>query len=183
MAGPQTGYPAVAFEQMNTALAEQIREDAIDSLADVGGKVAWDLYGGVGDTAELLADRGAKVWSVDWDRLAVEWGRTRSEKAELSGTPITRIADRVDEAVTRLPEPDFVVVNPPRTGLGSRLADWLQRWGERGKGASLAYISCDPATLARDLARMPSLKLRALRAYDLFPQTAHIETLTFLEAA
>ena len=183
VAGPQTGYPAVAFEQVNTALAEQIRGAAIDWLGDMDGKVAWDLYGGVGDTAELLAAEGARVWSVDWDHTAVDWGKGRSRNAGETGAPVTRVADRVEEAVTRLPKPDLVVVNPPRTGLGSRLAEWLQVWGGGGKGARMAYISCDPATLARDLARMPSFEIRELAAYDLFPQTGHVETLTLLEAA
>lgn len=182
VAGPQTGYPAVAFEQMNTIMAEQIRSTAVDGFGKMDGKIAWDLYGGVGDTAELLAARGATAWSVDWDRTAVGWGLANSERTESPGTRVTRIADRVEEAVRRLPEPELVVVNPPRSGLGSRLADWLQRWGERGKGASMAYISCDPATLARDLARMPSFEIRKLVAYDLFPQTGHVETLTMLEA-
>jgi len=183
VAGPETGYPAVAFEQMNIVLAETIRETAADWFGDLDGKVAWDLYGGVGDTAEILANRGARVWSVDVDRSAVEWGKKRSATAGDLGALVTRIVDRVEEGVVRLPKPEFVVVNPPRAGLGSRLTGWLQRWGEGGKGARMAYISCDPATLARDLSRMPSFTLTDLIAYDLFPQTGHIETLTFLEAA
>jgi tRNA/tmRNA/rRNA uracil-C5-methylase (TrmA/RlmC/RlmD family) len=168
---------------MNFAMAETIRQTAVDCFGDIDGKTAWDLYGGVGDTAEILAARGARVWSVDVDRSAVKWGRARSASAELSGTQVTRIIDRVEEAVTRLPKPSLVVVNPPRAGLGSKLADWLQWWGDGMKGACLVYISCDPATLARDLSRMPSFDLRKLMAYDLFPQTGHVETLTLLEAA
>jgi 23S rRNA (uracil1939-C5)-methyltransferase len=183
VAGPETGYPAVAFEQMNTVLAKTIRETAADWFGDLDDKVAWDLYGGVGDTAEILANRGARVWSVDVDRSAVEWGQKRSTGAGGLGVAVTRLVDRVEEGVARLPKPDLVVVNPPRAGLGSRLTGWLQRWGEGGKGARMVYISCDPATLARDLLRMPSFTLTDLIAYDLFPQTGHVETLTFLEAA
>ena len=183
VAGPRTGFPAVAFEQMNSAMAEVIREAAVESLGEVGGKIVWDLFGGVGDTAEILASRGALVWSVDSDRSAVEWGRGWTSGVDRKNTSVTRIADRVEECVARLPEPDLVVVNPPRAGLGSPVAEWLQRWGKGRSGACLAYVSCDPATLARDLSRMLSFRVRKLMAYDLFPQTGHVETLAVLEAA
>ena len=183
VAGPETGYPAVAFEQMNSAMAAAIRVAAVDCFGDVDGRTAWDLYGGVGDTAEILAARGAKSWSVDVDRSAVEWGRRWRAGSPSTNTSVNRVVDRAEESVTRLPKPDLVVVNPPRAGLGSKLAEWLQRWAAGGTGARLAYISCDPATLARDLSRMPSFAVRKVTAYDLFPQTAHVETMTFLEAA
>jgi tRNA/tmRNA/rRNA uracil-C5-methylase (TrmA/RlmC/RlmD family) len=84
--------------------------------------------------------------------------------------------------MARLPPPDLVVVNPPRTGLAPTVATRLQRWGAAVSTARLAYISCDPATLARDLALMPAFEIRKLLAFDMFPQTAHVETLTALEA-
>ncbi len=183
VAGPETGYPVVAFEQMNVDLAETIRETAVESLGRLDGKVVWDLYGGVGDTAEILASRGARVWSVDSDRSAVEWGAAWNALTERPGPRVTRVNDRVEEAMARMPMPDLVVANPPRAGLGSPLVRWLQQWGDSVGGVCLAYVSCDPATLARDLSRMPSFRVVKLVAYDLFPQTGHVETLTVLEAA
>lgn len=179
VAGPQSGFPALAFEQVNPALASRIRQAAAQALGDVTANVVWDLYGGVGDTARLLAERGARVWSVDADRSAVAWAERQA------GTPgsVNYVAALVEEALHRLPEPAAVVVNPPRTGLHRRVAEHLERWGAQRRGsARLCYVSCDPATLARDLARMPSFALREVRAYDLFPQTAHVETLAVLEA-
>jgi 23S rRNA (uracil1939-C5)-methyltransferase len=176
IAGERTGFPALAFEQANPALAASIREDVVAALGDVSGRVVWDLYGGVGDTARALAARGAGVWSVDADRSAIEW-------AEAQGDVITYIAARAEDALRKLPEPDAIVVNPPRTGLDARVSAYLDRWG---KGAAspvnrVAYVSCDPATLARDLRRIPSLRLASVVAYDLFPQTAHVERLAVLE--
>ena len=85
-------------------------------------------------------------------------------------------------SVVRLPRPDVVVVNPPRTGLGSALAEWLRGGARPALGARIAYISCDPSTLARDLTRLgDGYAVRQLRAFDLFPQTAHVETVTILE--
>lgn len=182
VAGSRTGYPAVAFEQMNAELAETIRQAAVASLGNLDGKVVWDLYGGVGDTAEMLASKGAIVWSVDSDRSAVEWGSARAAETEVTGSRVNRVNDRVEEVVTRLPRPDLIVVNPPRAGLGSALVRWLQRWGDSAGGARVAYVSCDPATLARDLAGLPAFGVESLIAYDMFPQTGHVETLTVLEA-
>jgi tRNA/tmRNA/rRNA uracil-C5-methylase (TrmA/RlmC/RlmD family) len=168
---------------MNPILAQDIRKRTVECLGDVAGKVVWDLFGGVGDIAEMLAELGARVWSVDSDRSAVEWGQRAHARNGGSQSTVTRIAERAEEAMARLPDPELVVVNPPRGGLGPSLTDWLRRWGGKGIGARLAYISCDPATLARDLARMPTLQLKACTAFDMFPQTGHVETLTLLEAA
>ena len=174
--GDRTGFPAVAFEQSNRELAQSIRVSAVEGLGPLDGKTVWDLYSGVGDTAELLARRGARVWSVDSSRAAVEWGR------EHGAVGVTRLVGRAEESLTRLPEPDAVVVNPPRTGLAAPVSRVLELWGRAAPGRRLAYISCDPATLARDLSRIPSLAVRSVTAFDLFPQTAHVESLALLEA-
>ncbi len=180
--GSERGFPVVAFEQVFPQFAAQIRQDAVDGLGAVRAKVVWDLYGGVGEAADLLARRGARVWSVDADRRAIEWARGR-ERFGGGQEAVQRIAARVEESLHRLPEPDAVVVNPPRTGMSQPASAALEAWAGRRPGGRLSYVSCDPATLARDLARMPSLRLRALTAYDLFPQTSHVETLALLEAA
>jgi 23S rRNA (uracil1939-C5)-methyltransferase len=73
-----------------------------------------------------------------------------------------------------------VVLNPPRTGLPAAVREWL---GEllSSRPVRVAYISCDPATLARDLKDIGCRSIRTLRAYDLFPQTSHVETLAIVE--
>lgn len=186
--GPGSAFPALAFEQVNPALAVRIREAAVAALDDVAGRTVWDLYGGVGDTARLLAARGASVWSVDADRTAIEWARTSDrpgeerEQREAKGE-MRYIGGRVEEVLHRLPPPDAVVVNPPRAGLAARVAEGLERWARGRPGGRLAYVSCDPATLARDLRRLPALGLVAATAYDLFPHTAHVEVLAVLEAS
>jgi 23S rRNA (uracil1939-C5)-methyltransferase len=181
MHGPSGGFPALAFEQNNPALAEDIRAAAVTALGDVTGKTVWDLFGGVGDSARLLASRGAAVWSIDADESAIEWAGRQAHEG------ITYLAGRCEETLQRLPVPDAVVVNPPRTGLHRRVATALDKWAadarRSGRSAMLSYISCDPATLARDLARMPALGIARVTAYDLFPQTSHVETLAVLTAA
>jgi 23S rRNA (uracil1939-C5)-methyltransferase len=178
VAGPVTGFPALAFEQANPVLADAIRAAAVTALAPSPGVKIWDLYGGVGDGARRLAEAGAAVWSVEADRSAVEW----AARQPASSAP-TYVQGLVEHVLPRLPRPQAVLLNPPRTGAHARVTEALERLArEPAGGLRVAYVSCDPATLARDLARLPSYVVRQVVAYDLFPQTSHVETLVVLEA-
>jgi len=173
VAGPATGFPATAFEQVNPGMGMITRRWAVEQLGDLRGQTVWDLYGGIGDTAALLVERGASVVSVDADEKAVSWGRARLPAARF-------IAARAEDVLPSLPPPHAVVVNPPRAGLHWDVS--LRLTGE--PVPKLVYISCDPATLARDLQRLNvNYIVREVRAFDLFPQTAHVEAVAVLEAA
>ena len=69
---------------------------------------------------------------------------------------------------------DVVILNPPRAGVDARVTATLEAEVEHLR--AVLYVSCNPATLARDLARLPSYRIESLRAFDMFPQTAHVET-------
>src|SRR5690606_17448960 len=125
------------------------------------------LYAGIGETSELLAAGGATVESVEADPAAVPRG----------GASARRRVARVEDVVTQLAHPDLVITNPPRTGMDARVVDAIAAAGP----ARVAYVSCDPATLARDLRRLGGYRLALVRAFDLFPQTAHVETVALLE--
>src|SRR5207249_2744585 len=175
VAGPATGFPATAFEQVHPEMGLVARRWAVEQLGDLRGGVVWDLYGGIGDTAVQLAARGAQVVSVDADETAIEWARGRD-----SERPIRFIAAKAEDVLPTLPDPNAVVVNPPRGGLHWNVTLRLTSQPV----ARVVYISCDPATLARDLHRLSvNYGLVAVRAFDLFPQTAHVETVAVLEAA
>ena len=151
------------------------RRWAVEQLGDVRGQTVWDLYGGIGDTAAMLVERGANVVSVDADEKAIQWARER-----LPGEAARFIAARAEDVLPSLPAPHAVVVNPPRGGLHWDVSLRLTS----APVSKLVYISCDPATLARDLARLNvNYVVKAVRAFDLFPQTAHVETVAVLEAA
>src|SRR2546426_1086781 len=83
VAGPATGFPATAFDQVNPAMGMITRRWAVEQLGDVRGQTVWDLYGGSGDTAAPLVERGANVGSVDSDEKAGSWGRGRRPPARL----------------------------------------------------------------------------------------------------
>jgi 23S rRNA (uracil1939-C5)-methyltransferase len=156
-------------------MAARARAWATDGLGDVAGRVVWDLYGGAGDTALRLAAAGADVISVDADERAVAWARERAV-----ARPVRFIAGRAEDVVARLPDPHAVVLDPPRGGLHWDVTLRLTA----APVARLAYVSSDPATLARDLSRLAATyRVAAVRAFDLFPQTAQVETVAVLEGA
>ncbi|HEU5465892.1 MAG TPA: TRAM domain-containing protein [Gemmatimonadales bacterium] len=176
MAGPATGFPATAFEQVHPEMGGLARQWAVRQLGPLTDQLAWDLYGGIGDTAIALAGAGASVVSVDADEKAVTWARSRPGVER-----IRFIAGKTEDVLPTLEDPPAAaVVNPPRAGLHWDVT--LRLTGE--PVPKLVYISCDPATLARDLSRLSTnYHVTGVKAFDLFPQTAHVETVAVLEAA
>jgi 23S rRNA (uracil1939-C5)-methyltransferase len=165
--GGTGGASPGAFEQVAPAMGDRIRRFAVESLGELRGKHAWDLYAGIGETSGLLAAGGATVESVETDPTA----------QRPVGPSVRRSVGRVEDLLARLDRPDLVITNPPRTGMDARAVEGLAG----AAPARIAYVSCDPATLARDLRRLAGYRLATVRAFDLFPQTAHVETVAILE--
>ncbi|MGH7528549.1 MAG: class I SAM-dependent RNA methyltransferase, partial [Gemmatimonadales bacterium] len=163
-------FPATVFEQVHPEMGDRVRAFAIQALGPVAGQRVWDLYAGIGETTAGLIAAGAAVESVESDRRAVA-------EAEARGPAARRHTGRVEDLLAELRRPDLVVTNPPRVGMDQRVTAEL----ERVRPSRIVYVSCDPATLARDLTRLPSYRIGKLQAFDLFPQTAHVETVAVLE--
>jgi 23S rRNA (uracil1939-C5)-methyltransferase len=172
MAGADEPYPATVFEQVHPAMGDRVRAHAVEALGPLDGRHVWDLYAGIGETTVALARGGASVESVESDRRAVN-------EAERRGPAARRHAARVEHVLAELRPPELVVTNPPRTGMDARVVEALARLRPR----RVVYVSCDPATLARDLTRLPGYRLTDVQAFDLFPQTAHVETVAVLDLA
>jgi 23S rRNA (uracil1939-C5)-methyltransferase len=174
--GESVAFPATVFEQVNPAMGDRARAWVVAALGDVTGRAGWDLYAGIGETSRMLLERGARVESVEWDARAVRL----AESLTAGGDAFAAHAGRVEEVAGTLRPPDFVITNPPRTGMDARMVETIVASPAR----TLAYISCDPATLARDLRGLGGgWRLTDLKAFDLFPQTAHVETVAVLERA
>lgn len=174
----RTAYPATVFEQVHPVMGAQVRRWAVAQAGELDGKHCWDLYAGIGETTVMLLERGAIVESVEGDRRAVE---VAMKHPALRTPDFGRaIAGKVEEVLGELKAPDLVITNPPRIGMDGRAVEGLKRARPR----RIVYISCDPATLARDVVRLgEGWRVVALRGFDLFPQTAHVETVLVLEAA
>lgn len=164
-----------SFFQTNTAVAAALYAQARAWADDPAVGSVWDLYCGVGGFALHLAGPGREVLGIESSDEAVL--SARRSAGEL-GTGATFETGDATTYLRDRPAPDLVVVNPPRRGIGP-LADWLEVSGAR----RVLYSSCNPSSLAQDLARMPTLRVRHARLFDMFPQTGHSEVLVALERA
>jgi 23S rRNA (uracil1939-C5)-methyltransferase len=167
-----------AFFQVNRWLVDALVEQV---TAGHQGTLAWDLFAGVGLFARRLTAGFSRVVAVESAPSA-----TRALAENLKGTAGTPVRATTLDFLRRnrtgtRPEfavPDFIVVDPPRTGLGAETCVLLAEIG----APALAYVSCDPATLARDLRALTSsgYAIESIVLADLFPHTFHIETVVQL---
>lgn len=167
-----------SFFQTNTAVAERLYAQVAEWVDAVSPTSVWDLYCGVGGFALNVAAPGRRVVGVETSTEAVRSARAAAAAAGLPHIAF-RTGDATAFAVTAKSAPALVIVNPPRRGIGAELAGWLESSGV----PHIVYSSCNPKSLAHDLARMPSYRIRTGRALDMFPQTAHLEVAVLLERA
>ena len=189
-----------SFVQTNTPVAGSLYRQARDWVDELDPASVWDLYCGVGGFALHVAGVGGGrgVAGVGWTAqvvrsvVGVEASADAVASAELArdaqySTPSDRgrirfiTADATAFAVAAAPAfvPELVIVNPPRRGLGTQLANWLQRSGPQ----HVIYSSCNVESLARDLAAMPAYRVERARVLDMFPQSTHCEVITLLARA
>jgi 23S rRNA (uracil1939-C5)-methyltransferase len=162
-----------SFFQVNRFLIDKLVEAAI---GDARGKLALDLYAGVGLFSIPLKTRFAEVNAVETGASAVADLRTNTERA---GVSLHVHRHSVDEYLASVnATPDFILADPPREGLGKHVVSELIRL----KAPRLHIVACDPSTLARDLSPLlaSGYRLDRMILVDLFPQTYHLETVVHL---
>lgn len=163
-----------SFVQINSAQNEQLRKVLIEWLASVPHKAVLELYAGSGNFTFDIAKIVERVVASDIDKKAIEAAKVRQKKErvqniEFISVPSGRAARRIGDGC------DAVLVDPPRTGCADTLAPIVAL-----RPQSIIYISCNPATLARDAGTLAENGYRLERSLpiDMFPQTFHIESLT-----
>ena len=164
---------AESFFQGNRFLLRDLVRAVADAVPEHGEVL--DLYAGVGLFSVSLAALGrADVTAVEGDRSS---GADLRETARAHAPKLEARIQRVEDylASRRVPRTATVVIDPPRTGLSKDAADGMLRHAPH----RVVYVSCDPATLARDARKLldAGYRLDALRAFDLFPNTPHVETI------
>ena len=167
-------YNAQAFFQINPALLPQLMEFA---LSDAGGETALDLYCGVGLFTLPLARRFARVVGVEGNSVATRFARRNLQQAGLTNARVVT-ASVAEWMRSKSGEVDFVLLDPPRAGAESAvIKGMLELHPQR-----ISYVSCDPATLARDLKKLIAggYAIESVAGFDLFPQTHHVETVVLL---
>lgn len=192
-AEPRPSDPGIAlhlrpqsFFQTNTVVARELYAQAADWVARVDPASIWDLYCGVGGFALACAPRSARangpvaarrVLGVELSAEAVRSAERSAREAGIAARFVAQDATAFSLAATPAEVPELVIVNPPRRGIGAELAAWLDGCGvER-----VIYSSCNPESLARDLAAMPGFEVREARVFDMFPHTTHLEVMVLLE--
>jgi len=166
--GPgDTKSPDASFAQANTAAAELLHAHVIAVAMSHAPATVIDGYAGAGATAVPLAERGVRVTAIELDAASARWVAAHLPSG--SRSLVARVEDALDEALPA----DVVIVNPPRAGVDERVASTLQA---ATAPRAIVYVSCNPATLARDVLRMPRYRVASLTSFDMFPQTAHVET-------
>lgn len=167
-----------AFFQVNRWLVDELVQLV---CADVSGGLAWDLFAGVGLFTRALAERFKRVVAVEVGdsaaadlAIAAKGGKGRAGFEAVHATTLEFLTARE----LHRERPELIVLDPPRAGLGVEAAAVLARIG----AAAVVYVSCDPVTLARDLAVLTreAYRIESVDLVDLFPQTFHLETVVRL---
>lgn len=162
----------ISFWQSHSAAPELLSAVVREFAAAVPGDHIFDLYGGVGlFTAALLSDIGAggRITSIESDDNAI----TDARRNFANEDRVEIVHSRVEKALSKYVAANLVVLDPPRAGAGAAVIDSIIALKPR----AIIYVACDPASLARDTAYLKErgYGLEKIRAFDLFPMTAHME--------
>ena len=174
-----------SFFQTNVEAIERLYTHAVGLLEDLEGKTVYDLFCGTGTISQISARRAKKVLGVEIVRDSVDAARVNTElngidNCEFICGDVFKVLSGTDpEGEDRvLPEPDVIIVDPPRMGLRTAAAEKIASYGV----PEILYVSCNPKTLAADLADLKAAgyEIRYMKAYDNFCWTGHVETVVLL---
>ena len=171
-------HGAEAFFQSNRFLLPELVTAVLDAVAPDGAIL--DLYAGVGLFSVALAASGRRdITAAEGDRVSGADLRYNARQASIQPGALTVVLDSVERYLLRRSRghsiPATVIVDPPRTGMSTKVLGSIVKLGS----PRIVYVSCDPATMARDARRLidGGYTLESLRAFDLFPNTPHVETM------
>ena len=188
MASPRPGFPdlkfrigPVSFFQTNVYQAERLYKAAFDLAEVKGDELMYDLYTGTGTIAQYFSRFVKRVVGIEYVEEAIV---DANINAEINGIGnCTFFAGDMakiftDEFIAANGKPDFIVTDPPRAGMAEKVVEQLLKI----QAPKIVYVSCNPATQARDLQLMSSLyDIKAVQPVDMFPHTQHVENITLLE--
>jgi len=170
-----SGETGASFVQVNPLVASDLLSWVLGQVSSLHPTTVVDAYAGTGDIAAALARQGVRVTAIELDRDAARVAASRLPDGSQA------IAARVEDVLEQSLPADVVILNPPRAGVDAKVAELLRT--QTPKPKAVVYVSCDPATLARDVRRMESYRIESLMGFDMFPQTAHVETVCQLVPA
>ncbi|MDY4762374.1 23S rRNA (uracil(1939)-C(5))-methyltransferase RlmD [Streptococcus thoraltensis] len=180
MLGNDYEISAQSFYQVNTEMAEKLYQTAIDFSELSAGDVVIDAYSGIGTIGLSFAKQVKAVYGVEVIEAAVEDAKKNAERNDITNAHY--IADSAENAMTQWSkegiQPSVILVDPPRKGL----TESFVRASVEMAPEKITYISCNPATMARDIKLYEALgyKLKKVQPVDLFPMTHHVEAVSLL---
>jgi 23S rRNA (uracil1939-C5)-methyltransferase len=165
-----------SFFQVNPAQAEKLYAKVLEFAQLSGEESVLDAYCGVGTLTLILAQHAKEVIGVECVADAISDAQENAARNQISNVKFT--CGQAEELISNLKEVDVAVLNPPRKGCARFFLEKLAQHGPK----RIVYVSCDPATLARDLQFLcgKGYRLDAVQPYDMFPQTAHVECVAVL---
>lgn len=167
-----------SFFQTNTAVAIGLYNQVAEWVDAVEASSLWDLYCGVGGFALYCASPARRVTGVEVSEQAIESAKVSAAELGIEARFLAGDATGfAKENLSTDERPDCVIVNPPRRGIGARLSAALENSGVE----HIVYSSCNPVSLAKDLARMPAYEVAQARIFDMFPHTKHLEAAVLLQ--
>ena len=172
---------ARSFYQVNPQQTEKLYQMAIDKAGLTGAETVIDAYCGIGTISLALAKHAKQVYGVEIVPEAIEDAKVNAQKNHLSNVTfaVNKAEDQMAEWQAAGIKPDVIVVDPPRKGLAESLIDSAAKMAPK----KVVYVSCNPATLVRDVARFTELGYHVdgpVQPVDQFPQTPHVESVTVL---
>jgi len=164
-----------SFFQTNPDVAAALYRTAAAWSAALAIRSLWDLFCGVGGFGLHCARAGVSLVGIEREAEAIACAEQSARELGLTDVRFAAL-DASGFVAGETQAPDLVLVNPPRRGIGAAICQWLQQTAPQ----YLIYSSCNAESLARDLALLPDYQLRRVQLFDLFPHTAHYETLALL---
>lgn len=176
--GLQFKVSPFSFFQTNIPAVEKLYTEAISSIADIDGKVVFDLYSGTGTITQVLAQRAKKAIGVELQEEAVasaieNANRNRLDNCEFVAGDVQTVLDQLVD------KPEVIVVDPPRSGIHHKALQKILNYRVK----QIIYISCNPKTMADNLAMAinSGYYISNIKAYDNFPNTKHTEVVAVLQ--
>ncbi len=187
MASPRPGFPdlkfrigPVSFFQTNVYQAERLYHAAFDLAEVKGDELMYDLYTGTGTIAQYFSRFVKRVVGIEYVEEAIADAKVNTalngiDNCTFFAGDMAKIF--TDEFIAVNGRPDFIVTDPPRAGMAEKVVEQLLKI----KAPKIVYVSCNPATQARDLQLLsPLYEIKAVQPVDMFPHTQHVENITLL---
>jgi len=170
---------AASFFQVNTVMAEKMVNHLITNLPSTQSTTLLDIYCGVGLFSAFLAPKCEALIGIESSESACEDFTVNLDEFDNVELYEGLAEEILPALVGRIANPPYILVDPPRAGLEKRVVDGILKL----RPQVIAYVSCDPSTLARDAARLINggYRLKEVTPFDLFPQTYHIESISIFE--